>query len=124
MAEAVTSAMLTHRFLHRLARQVPDQGVVHDLPIAREHLDRAEPEILGTIERKDDVAVDIVAMGAKLRRLGLLENDVGGAEILLEGGVIGHRIELRRVGGNPFRLARCHPGLQHGNLGSRRRLRP
>ena len=62
-------------------------------------------------------------MGAKLRRLGLLENDVGGAEILLEGGVIGQRLQRRRVGGISLWLARCHPGLQHGNLSRCRRLR-
>ena len=62
-------------------------------------------------------------MGAKLRRIGLLEDDVGGAEILLKSRVVGQRLELRRVGGISLWLSCCHPGLQHGNLGCRRRLR-
>ena len=61
-----------------------DQRVVHELTIAWEKLDRAGPEIFGAAQRKHDVAVDVVAVGAELRRLGLLEDDVGGPEILLK----------------------------------------
>jgi hypothetical protein len=63
MAEAVAAAMLPHGLLGRLPRQVADQSVVHHLAVAWQELDRADPQILGPIERKHDVAVDIVAVG-------------------------------------------------------------
>ena len=124
VAEAVAAAMLPNGLLHGLPRQMADQRVVHDFAIAREELHRAEPEICGAIQRKHDVAVDVVAVGAELRRLGLLEHDVGGTEILLEGRGVRQRRERGWIGGISLRLAGGHPCPQHGDLRWRRRLRP
>ena len=84
MAEAVAAAMLPHGLLGRLPRQVANQRVVHDLAVAGQELDRADPQILVAIERKHDVAVDIVAVRSQLGELRLFDDDVGGPEVLLE----------------------------------------
>ena len=105
MAEAVAAAMFRNGLLRRLAWQVADERVVHDLAIAGQKLDRAEPEILGAVQRKHDVAVEVVAVGAEMRRLRLLEHDVGGAETLLKCRVVRQRRERWRVGGISLRLA-------------------
>ena len=116
MAETVAATMLPDGLLGRLPRQVAYQGVMRDLSIAGQKLNRTEPQILLTPQRKHDVAVDVVPVGAELRRLGLLKNDVGGAEILLKDRGVGERQELRRIGGVAFRLAGRHPLPQHGDL--------
>ena len=87
-------------------------------------MNRTEPQILVAPERKHDIAVDVVPVGAELRRLGLLEDDVGGAEILLKDRGVGERQELRRIGGVAFRLAGRHPLPQHGDLCRGGGLRP
>jgi hypothetical protein len=120
MAEALPPTMVPHRLLHSFPRQVADEGMVHDLSIARQKLDRPHAQILVTVERQHQVAVDVVAVRTELRRLGLLEHDVGGAEILLEGRLVGQWLELRRCGGIALGLAGRHPGPQHGNFRRRR----
>ena len=124
MAEAVAAAMLPHGLLGRLPRQVADQSVVHRLAVTGQELDRADPQILVAIERKHDVAVDIVAVRSQLGELRLFEDDVGWAEILLEERIVGQRLELWSIGGVALRLAGRHPRPQHGDFGGSRRLRP
>ena len=123
MTEAIPSAELRHRLLHLPPGEVAQERVVHDATVAGEELERAEVQVLVAIQPEDEVAVEIPAVGADLRRLLEVEHDVGGAEILLERRVVGERRERGGVGGIALRLAGLHPGLEHRDLTVRRPLR-
>ena len=96
--------------------------MVDDRSIARQKLEGPDREILFVAQRKDHVAVEILAVSSQLRGALLLEHDIGRPEVFLEGSVVGQRRELGRLRRIAGRHVGLHPLPQHRQLLGRRRF--